>query len=119
MRLAEPGRIGKPRQDVAQRADRELDQDVSVRGVVVMRQHPCGRPGIVELPDRDAETNEVMLGRRDERASVFALEQDIAGVEVTQPDAPFALRAIGQYDTGPHVEVEADARRIELRGQRG
>ena len=43
MHLAEPGGIGKPGQDVAQRAHRELDQDIATGGRVFVGENlaPC------------------------------------------------------------------------------
>jgi hypothetical protein len=61
----EPRGIGKPRQDVAERADRELDQDVAAQRVVLVRQHRGRLAGRVKVPHLDAEADVVPLGGAD------------------------------------------------------
>ena len=109
MLLLELHRIGKPADSVAERADRELDQDLAVARVVLVRQHQRGCPGLVELPDVDAEADEEALGGGDEGTLVLALEQDIAGVEIAQLNAPAAVGAIGKQHPGALIDIETDS----------
>src|ERR1019366_9708670 len=78
-----------------------------------------GRAGLVQLPHLDAEADEEALGRADEGALVLALEQDVAGVEVAQPDTPLALGPVGQDEARALVEIEPDALRPRLGGRAG
>ena len=53
-------RIGKPAERVAQRADRELDQHVAVRGRVIV-----DKDALAVLPDLDAEAHVIALAAVD------------------------------------------------------
>src|SRR5262249_20912842 len=80
-----------------------------------MREDGLLLAGLVHLPDIDAEPDVVPLARGDERALVLAFEQDVPGIEILQANAPASLDAIGQQAPRALVEIEADARRAELR----
>ena len=68
-----------------------------------------GRAGLVEFPDVDAEADEEALGGGDEGALVLALEQDIAGVEIAQLNAPAAVGPIGKQHPRALVDIETDS----------
>jgi hypothetical protein len=110
----EPRRIGKPAQGVAQGANGKLDQNLTITGIIVVKQDGGWWIGAIDIEDLDGETDEEAFRRADEGALVLTLEQDIASIEVAQPDQPFADRAIGQGDTGTEVEVIAQAARPHL-----
>src|SRR6185312_2296474 len=102
------GGIREPGENVAQSADRELDQDVLMARIVVMRHDRrrfAGR-AILDGPDLDPKANVPALRGVDEGAFVLAFEQDIAGVEVTQTDPPLAVGALRKQHAAAKIEVE-------------
>src|SRR5262249_37416262 len=103
-------RIGKPAHGVAQRADRQLDQDLAVAGRVLVAQDL-----LVALPDLDAESQVVALDRADEAGLGLGLVEDVAGVGAAGAPPPIAL---GQQHPAAVVAVEADAPRALLRRRR-
>ena len=121
--LTEPGGIGEPRHDVAQRADGGTGSGCRgragrIRGVSTGVAAPASSSDHTSSP----KTDEVSLGRADEGAPVLALEQNVAGIEVAQPHAPFAFGAGRKHDARAVVEIEADVLRADLRrrlGRRG
>ncbi len=114
MLAAEAGGVGKPGQDVAEGADGELDQDVLSGAIVVV-----GEDAFLAVPDLDAEADVEAFGAGDAGALVAAFEEDVAGVDVAEADAPFAFSARGEDDAGALVEIVADVARAGLRGDRG
>ena len=102
--LLEFHRIGKPAHRVAERADRELDQDLAVR----WRSNRGRSTLLALLPDLDAEAHEIALGAVDAAGLELGLEQDVAGVEIAQPHAP-GLLALRHDDPAAVVEIEPDA----------
>ena len=89
-------RMREPGEDVAQCADGKLDEDCLVTRVVVVRHDRTRldwRTSSIDRPDLDPEAHVPSFGGVDEGALVFTFEKDIAGVEVAQADAPFAVDA--------------------------
>ena len=108
MQRLELYRIGEPAHGIADRADRELDQDLLALAVVVV-----GEDFLVVRPNLDLAVQEIALGAVDPAAAQRGLEQYIAGIGVRQPDSPLA--ALGQQYTAAIIIVEADAQRPSLR----
>lgn len=64
----------------------------------------------LSLQNLDCKADEEALRARDESALIFALEEDVARVEVAQPHRPTALRAVRQKDAGALIEIKPYAR---------
>ena len=88
MALLELHRIGKPAHGVAERADRELNQDFAIGGRIFVAEQ-----AFAVLPNLDA-AHIIALGAVDPPDLDLGLEQDVAGVEIAEAHLPglFALR---------------------------
>ena len=109
--LPELLRVGEPGEGVAERPDREFDEDgpsAQVHEVV-----EDGRLQVGAVPDADAERHVVFLCAADPSLLRVAGEEDVAGLVVLDLNVP---RAAGQEDARAVVEVEAYAARALLRG---
>jgi hypothetical protein len=97
-------RIGEPAHAVAERADRQLDQHLLVAAVVVVRENQT-----VGGKRLDAHPDVVAFGAADLSFLDGRLIEDIAGVDVGQPDPPrpFAIR----HDH-PRAEIEIEAQSV-------
>ena len=77
--------IGEPGEGVAQRPDRELDEDIAVSRIIFVAQHLCRT-----IEDFDAKTDVKAFGTCDDGAAILALEENIARVEIAQSNLPLA-----------------------------
>src|ERR1700683_1947324 len=85
--LLELHRIRKPANRIAQRADRELDQHVAIRGRVFMREHT-----LALLQDFHPKAHEIALGAVHTPGFEFGIKQNVAGIEIAEPDTKGVLR---------------------------
>ncbi len=109
MPLLEFHRIGKPADRVTERADRKLNEDLSIsRRVLVVDDR------FALLPHFDAEAHEVAFHAVDATGLQLGLKQDVARIEIGKPYAPRML-LFREDDATAVVEVEANARRMLLR----
>ena len=100
MLLPEACGIGKPREDVAEGADRKLHQHVAAARVVFVFEHDR-----IISSHLDPEAYEVALRAHEAAGPDLALEQDVAGIQVAQPCLP---PAVGQRHPCSQVEIETD-----------
>src|SRR6266566_4547859 len=109
--LVELHRVWKPAERIPQGANRELYEHVPVRGGIIMDKN-----ALTILPNFQPETDKIALAAIDPPPSDLGLEQDVAGIKITQPHAPgvFTLR---QQHPAPVIEIEAQACRTLLRGR--
>ena len=98
--------VAEPADAVADRADRELDHDFLVRGVVVVRED---RRVVALVVDDQAKPDEELLHAGDERArhGVRAVQDD-ASVDVRERHM-VVLAVLREEDADAVVEVELDA----------
>src|SRR6266436_5290501 len=113
MAFLKPHRVGEPADDVADRADWELDQHLALGGGIVVAEQ-----ALALGPDLEAEAHEITLGTVYAPSLEFGLEEDAAGVEVAEAHAP-GMVTLGQYDPAAVVEIEADSFGGFLRGNVG
>jgi hypothetical protein len=109
MLLLEFHRVGEPAHGVAERADRKLDQHLAIGGGIIVRDEL-----LILLPDFEAEAHEITLAAVDAPALELGLEQDVAGIKVTQLHPPGML-ALRKHDPAAAVEIEAQPSRALLR----
>ena len=111
--------VGEPGEDVAEGADGEEDQDFLPGKVERVGEDEVFGAAGGDVPDVEAEADEPALGGADEGAGVVAGEENVAGVEVAEADAPLAGFAGREGNAGALVEVEADAGGAGLGGDGG
>src|SRR3954454_16382807 len=108
MLLLKPGRVWEPCQYIAKRADREMNDDRPVTGIEGMRQNRRGLAPGIERQYIDPEANEPPLGREHQGPRILGLEENIAGVEISQGDSPLTLGPRGKRNARALVKVEPD-----------
>jgi hypothetical protein len=101
-------RIGKLADRVAERADRKLNENLTISRRIIV-----GKEARAVLPRLDAKPHVVALAAVDMTGFQFGLEKDVAGIEVADPHALGMLHLI-HGDPAASVEIEAQAGRSLL-----
>ena len=111
--LLEFRRVGKPANGVAKGPNRELDQYLSVGGVIIVTQDL-----LVLHPRFDAEAHKIAFGAVYTSGFNLGFEEYIAGVDIGQPYPPGMVRRRHDHPTSV-VEIEAQTLGAFLGGDFG